>query len=111
MNQINYAKGLLDELEGALRTGSTKLAAEVKAELEKIAPHARRAIADLHGVVEDKVVKLADGTEAENKVVTDIKAVGVRLDEALAPKTTKTAAKNPAGFAPPTGPADSPPVK
>ncbi|AUG78090.1 hypothetical protein CFP65_3290 [Kitasatospora sp. MMS16-BH015] len=110
MNPINYAKGLLDEFEGALRTGSTKLAAEIKAELEKIAPHARRAIADLHGVVEDKIVKLPDGTEAENKLVTDIKAVGVRLDEVLAPKTTKAATKNPTGFTPPTGPADTPPA-
>ncbi|WP_035799870.1 hypothetical protein [Kitasatospora mediocidica] len=112
MNPINYAKGLLDELEGALRTGSTKLAGEIKAELEKIAPHARRAIVDLHGVVEDKTVKLGDGTEVENKLVTDIKAVGARLDEALAPKTTKTAAKNPTGFTtPPAGPADTPSAK
>jgi hypothetical protein len=111
MNMANYARGLLDELEGALRTGSTKLAAEIRAELEKIAPHARKAIADLHGVVEDKTVKLPDGTETENKLVTDIKAVGARLDEVLAPKTTKGAAKPATGFAAPTGPADTAPAK
>jgi hypothetical protein len=96
MNMANYAKGLLDELDGAIRTGATGLAADIRAELEKVAPAARRHIADLYGMVEEKVIKTADGQEVENKLVADLKAVGTRLDAALgapADTTTPPAAK------------------
>ncbi|EST24382.1 hypothetical protein [Streptomyces roseochromogenus] len=95
MNPINYAKGLLDELETATRNGATELAAQVRAELEAIAPDAREAIGELRGLVDPKSIRLADGSTVPTKAVTDIHEVGERLDKVLnggAKRTTKAAA-------------------
>lgn len=94
MNPINYAKGLLDELETAVRTGSKDLEQQVRAELEAIAPEARKAIAELRGLVDPKTIKTSTGEEVPTTAVADIHAVGERLDEVLggSKRTTKAAA-------------------
>jgi len=94
MNPINYAKGLLDELETAARTGAKDLEKQVRNELEAIAPEARKAIAELRGLVDPKTVKTATGEEVPTTAVADIHAVGQRLDEVLgdSKRTTRAAA-------------------
>lgn len=96
MNPINYARGLLDELETAVRTGDKKLEDEVRGELEKLEGEVREAIAELRGLVDPKTVKNARGEEVKTTAVADIQAVGERLDAALGkgrggPRTAKAA--------------------
>lgn len=92
MNPINYAKGLLDELETAVRTGAKELETAVRAELKAIAPDAKQAIAELRGLVDPVTIRNARHEEVPSKAAADIRAVGARLDEALADKP-RTAAK------------------
>ncbi|AEW94600.1 MULTISPECIES: hypothetical protein [Streptomycetaceae] len=93
MNPINYARGLLDELETAVRTGAKDLEQQVRAELEAIAPEARKAIAELRGLVDPKTITTSNGEEVPTTAVADIHAVGRRLDEVLGDfkRTAKTA--------------------
>lgn len=93
MNPINYAKGLLDELDSAVRTGATTLERDIRDQLKAVAPEVEKAVGELRGMVEPARVTMPDGQEADNKLVHDLREVWTRVQEALktAPGSKRTA--------------------
>lgn len=94
MNIINYAKGLMDELDGAVRTGAVDVEQSVRGELSRIAPEVKKAIGEYRGVVEPQFLTTQDDQQVENDLHRDLRAVGERLDEVLggSKRTTRAAA-------------------
>lgn len=94
MNPITYAKGLMDELDGAVRTGAKDVEQSIRTELAAIADDVRQAVQEYRGVVEPQYLKTEDDRQVENNLHRDIRAVGERLDEVLggSKRTTKAAA-------------------
>lgn len=94
MNPINYAKGLMEELDGAARTGAKDVEESIRTELAAIADDVRQAVQEYRGVVEPQYLKTEDDRQVENNLHRDIRAVAERLDEVLggSKRTTKAAA-------------------
>jgi hypothetical protein len=103
MNPINYAKGLLAELDAAVQNGVKDVQAEVRAELERIAPEVRQAAAELRGLAgEASASALASGEEVVSEAAAEVRAVVQRLDEVLGgSKRTAKAASAPEKAVPP----------
>ena len=95
-NVINYAKGLLTELEGAIRNGEKTIQADIRAELERIRDGVHQAIAAGAGVVPASVKRLSDAQTVQDTAAQDLHDVGTRLDAALAPAATAKQPANPA---------------
>ncbi|MDH6123438.1 hypothetical protein [Kitasatospora sp. GP82] len=91
-NIINYAKGLLTELEGAIRNGEKTIQADIRAELSRIREGVHQAIASGAGVVPASVKRLSDAQSVEDTAARDLHEVGTKLDAALDTATAKPAA-------------------
>lgn len=83
-NPVNYAAGLLEELDGAHRAGRDELAEQVRAELELVAPAA--AAMDVSGLDDDQKAFVA--------------RVNARTGAVLAEKAHETAEAKSEEFAP-----------
>ncbi|MEY9944892.1 hypothetical protein [Kitasatospora sp. GAS1066B] len=90
-NIVNYAKGLLAELSGAIRNGEKTIAADIRAELARIRDDVHQAAATGAGVVPASVKRLSDARTVENTAASDLHDVGAALDAAL--DTSEAAAK------------------
>ncbi|MFB7905226.1 hypothetical protein ACFC1T_02190 [Kitasatospora sp. NPDC056076] len=104
MNLINYVRGLLDELDGAVRTEAKAVANRVRAEIKRIAPDVKAELPRAAAAAGAEVRTLSDLHAVEHPVAAELRAVDERLDQALA-DAKPAPAKPAAGFTPPATPA------
>jgi hypothetical protein len=92
MNPINYAKGLLDKHE-QLKDTDPETAAQIRDELEAMAPEVKTAVGELRGLVDPPTIELEDGSRVPSSVAADMQATGRRLEELLGSGGGKRTAK------------------